>query len=75
MKEKTIEIVKKYAYPFTISLIVIAYQAIIYFLAKFTPFQEHIIGSTLDSKIPFIPIFIIPYVLWYLFLVDRKSVV
>lgn len=69
MKEKTIEIVKKYAYPFTISLIVIAYQAIIYFLAKFTPFQEHIIGSTLDSKIPFIPIFIIPYVLWYLFLV------
>jgi len=69
MKEKTIEIVKKYAYPFTISMIVIAYQAIIYFLAKFTPFQEHIIGSTLDSKIPFIPIFIITYVLWYLFLV------
>ncbi len=69
MKDKFNLLVRKYIFPCSISLIVIAYQAILYFLAKFTPFQEHVIGSSIDSKIPFIPIFIIPYVLWYLFLV------
>lgn len=69
MKKKMISLLKKYAFPGVISIIVICYQAILYFFAKFTPFSIHVIGSSIDRKIPLIPIFIIPYVLWYLFLV------
>lgn len=82
MKQKIGEIVKKNLFPFTLSLSLVIYQAIAYFLAKFTPIEPHIVGGTIDTKIPFLSIFIIPYVLWYLFLVvvpcilyhqDKKS--
>ena len=38
-----------------------------YFLSKFLPLEYHIIHLELDDKIPFLPIFIIPYIFWYLY--------
>lgn len=82
MKNKINHFVKKYWFPASLSLGVIIYQALFYFLAKFTPVEPHIVGGSIDNSIPFVPIFIIPYVLWYLFLVvvpcmlyhqDKKS--
>lgn len=69
MKKKIELLISKYKFPFLLSLSVILYQAIAYFFAKFTPMERHLIGSAIDGKIPFLPIFIIPYILWYLFLV------
>lgn len=82
MGEKIKLLIKKYSFPFIVSLSVIIYQAVAYFLAKFTPMERHLVGDVIDSKIPFLSIFIVPYILWYLFLVvvpcilyeqDRKS--
>ena len=50
-------------------ILVFGVNAITYFLIKsFIP-EFHLIGSTLDDKIPFIPIFIIPYSIWYPFII------
>ena len=67
MKQKIIGIVNKYWFPVTVSLALVIFQALAYFLAKFTPIEAHLVGNSIDKAIPFIPIFIIPYVLWYLF--------
>ncbi len=69
MKQKIIGIVNKYWFPATVSLALVIFQALAYFLAKFTPIEAHLVGNSIDKAIPFIPIFIIPYVLWYLFLI------
>lgn len=44
-------------------------QSILYFIVKFFAFNIHIINSSFDDKLPFIPYFVYPYVLWYLLLV------
>ena len=44
----------------------IIFQSILYFIAKFTPFEYHIVNIDLDSYIPFISIFVYPYILWYI---------
>ena len=50
-------------------LLVFGVNVIAYFLIKsFIP-DFHLIGSTLDDKIPFIPLFIIPYSIWYPFII------
>lgn len=41
-------------------------QALVYFLSKFTPVKEHLIGSDIDHKIPFIAFFGLFYVSWFL---------
>jgi len=41
-------------------------QALIYFLSKFTPIKDHLIGNAIDHKIPFIPFFGLIYVSWFL---------
>ncbi len=41
-------------------------QASIYFLSKFTPIKDHLIGNSIDYKIPFIPLFGLIYVSWFL---------
>ncbi len=69
MKEKIILLMNKYKFPIILSLIAVIYQAIFYYFAKFTPIEPHIIGSEIDSLIPFLPVFIVPYILWYLFLI------
>lgn len=50
-------------------ILVFGINAVIYFLIKFFISEFHLIGSTLDDKIPFIPIFIIPYSIWYPFII------
>lgn len=62
-------IVKKFWFPAILSLMIVTYQAIAYFLAKFTPIEAHLVGNQIDYAIPFLPIFIVPYILWYLFLI------
>lgn len=69
MKEKWKLMIQKNYFPALVSLAVVIYQAICYFLAKFTPFAAHVVGGEIDNAIPFLPIFIIHYVLWYLFLI------
>lgn len=49
-------------------ILLIIYESIMYLLCKLSPFSVHVLGSTLDSKIPFIPEFIYFYVSWYLML-------
>ena len=43
-------------------------QSILYFGVKFLAFDIHLIQSTFDDKLPFIPYFVYPYILWYLML-------
>lgn len=69
MKEKIKLLIKRFWFPITLSLIVVVYQAIAYFFAKFTPVSAHLIGGKIDNAIPFLPIFIVPYILWYVFLI------
>ena len=52
--------------PLKLLVYLILFQITIYFFTKLIQGTPHIIGSTLDDKLPFINIFIIPYVLWYL---------
>ena len=42
------------------------YQSLVYFLSKFTPVSKHVIGNSIDDRIPFIAFFSVFYVLWYL---------
>lgn len=51
-----------------ISIVLVAFQSIIFFLTK--PFIQdpYILGSTLDNAIPYIPHFIWIYVFWYFML-------
>ena len=54
---------------FVCILLIFGLNALIYFLIKeFIP-AFHLIGSSLDDKIPFIPLFIIPYNMWYPFII------
>ncbi len=46
----------------------LAFQTIIYFLAKYTPIEPHIVGNDIDNYIPFLSIFIYPYIFWYVML-------
>ncbi len=39
----------------------------VYFGSKFLPLSYRVIHVPFDDKIPFLPVFIIPYVLWYAF--------
>ncbi len=48
--------------------LLVAFQSLLYFLCKFGPYNPHLIGSKIDLKIPFIPIFIYLYIFWYLLL-------
>ena len=47
-------------------VLLILFQSSLYVIAKLTPFEYHIVNIEFDSYIPFISIFVIPYVLWYL---------
>ena len=52
--------------PLCISLGMIILQTIFYYLAKLLQGEAHLIEWTIDSRIPFCSIFIIPYCIWYL---------
>lgn len=44
------------------------YLAVFYYLEHTTPNKIHILNCTLDSYIPFLEIFIVPYLLWFAFM-------
>lgn len=48
----------------TICLVCI--QSILYFISKLLQGNLNLIGNTIDTKIPFLPAFFIPYCIWYL---------
>ncbi len=47
-------------------LLLYLFQALTYFLSKFTPIKEHAIGWDIDHKIPFIAFFGLFYVSWFI---------
>lgn len=47
-------------------ILLIIFQSALYIFAKFTPFEYHIINIELDNYIPFISMFVYPYILWYI---------
>lgn len=48
----------------TISLVCI--QSILYFISKLLQGDLNLVGNVIDTKIPFLPVFFIPYCIWYL---------
>lgn len=48
----------------TISLACI--QSILYFISKLLQGDLNLVGNVIDTKIPFVPAFFIPYCIWYL---------
>lgn len=48
----------------TISLVCI--QSILYFISKLLQGDLNLVGNVIDTKIPFVPAFFMPYCIWYL---------
>lgn len=58
---------KKIEYkPLILTVVLIAFQSLCYFVSKLLGGNPHLIGGVIDSKIPFNTWFIIPYCIWYL---------
>jgi membrane-associated phospholipid phosphatase len=51
--------------PYLLFLLVIPLLAIVYQLINDRPHKAVDISSSIDQSIPFLPIFILPYILWY----------
>lgn len=57
---------KKIEYkPLILTVVLIAFQSLCYFVSKLLGGNPNLIGGVIDSKIPFNIWFIIPYCLWY----------
>ncbi len=54
--------------PLIVALLLIIFQSILYALSKVFCVTPHLIGNSIDDKIPFVLVFILPYVFWYLML-------
>ena len=54
--------------PILITIGLIAFQGLIYLLTKLLEGEPHLIGNSIDLKIPFNVYAIIPYCLWYILL-------
>lgn len=64
---KKIKEIKKEKLKIIITIMgLIIFQSLLYVIAKLTPFEYHIVNINLDSYIPFISIFVYPYILWYI---------
>ncbi len=51
--------------PLILTIVLIAFQSLCYFVSKLFGGNPHLIGSFIDDKIPFNMWFIIPYCIWY----------
>lgn len=47
---------------------IVGIQCIVYFGTQFIEGEPHLLGNALDKAIPFVPVFIYPYVFWYVML-------
>lgn len=58
---------RKEDYKVIITIIsLIAFQSLLYLMAKLTPFEYHIVNIEFDNQIPFIKYFVYPYIIWYI---------
>lgn len=67
MKTKIIQFMKKYSHAWVL-LYALIYMPWFSYLEKHVTKDYHLIHSTLDKYIPFVEYFIIPYLLWFLFM-------
>lgn len=54
--------------PYLLFLLVMPTLGIIYKLLNNNPREAVILSTDIDNKIPFLPIFILPYIIWYAFI-------
>lgn len=54
--------------PLLISIGLVIFQSAFFFLSKLLQSNPHLIGNSIDDRIPFCNWFIIPYFLWYFML-------
>ena len=60
---------KEYKKVLIFTIVLVVFETIMYFLAKFSPFEPTILLSTLDQKLPVIQSFVMFYYLWYIYLI------
>lgn len=52
--------------PIIITICLVCIQSILYFISKLLQGDLNLVGNVIDTKIPFVPAFFIPYCIWYL---------
>lgn len=52
--------------PLIATVCLVCIQSILYFVSKLLQGNLNLIGNVIDTKIPFVPAFFIPYCIWYL---------
>lgn len=67
MKSKAAAFIKKYKHAWVFMYILI-YMPWFMYLEKHVTSNYHVIHSVIDDKIPFIEYFIVPYLLWFVFI-------
>lgn len=67
LKKKILELLKKYKHAWVFSYVLI-YMPWFLYLEKHVTYNYHVIHSVFDDKIPFIEYFIVPYLLWFVFI-------
>ena len=66
-KDKFTELTKKYKHAW-VFLYILVYMPWFMFLERHVTTEYHVIQTTFDEYIPFIEYFIIPYLLWFVFI-------
>lgn len=67
LKKKAAGFIKKYKHAWVFGYILI-YMPWFLYLEKHVTSNYHVIHSSIDKKIPFIEYFIVPYLLWFVFI-------
>ena len=52
--------------PIITTICLVCIQSTLYFISKLLQGDLNLIGNVIDTKIPFVPAFFIPYCIWYL---------
>ena len=67
LKKKILQLLKRYKHAWVFSYILL-YMPWFLYLEKHVTHNYHVIHSVFDDKIPFIEYFIVPYLLWFVFI-------
>ncbi|CUX23474.1 phosphatase PAP2 family protein [Clostridium sp. C105KSO13] len=67
LKEKAAGLIKKYKHAWVFGYILI-YMPWFMYLEKHVTSNYHVIHIAIDDKIPFVEYFIVPYLLWFIFI-------
>lgn len=66
-KERAAKLLKKYQHGWVFSYLLI-YLPWFFYLEKHVTRNYHVIHAAIDDKIPFVEYFIVPYLLWFVFI-------